>query len=121
MIRLEIGLEIRHCGVMSLCVTEDKTAIVVVVALCRSVSRNPVRFKASSVYHIPLSATETSQLCCKGIKTRPDVFWGLNITLKYFLWLKTKTVISNVLGSIASNLYDVPSTTFFLQILRVPV
>ena len=44
MIRLEIGLEIRHCGVMSLCAIEDKT-VVVVVALYRSVSRNPVRFK----------------------------------------------------------------------------
>ena len=45
MIRLEIGLEIRHCGVMSLCAIEDKTAVVV-VASYRSVSRNPVRFKA---------------------------------------------------------------------------
>ena len=32
-------------------------------------------------YHIPSRATETSQLCCKGIKARPDVFWDLNITL----------------------------------------
>ena len=39
----------------------------------------------ASVYHIPLRATETSQLCCKGIKARPDVFWDANITLKYFL------------------------------------
>ena len=45
MIRLEIGLEIRHRGVMSLCAIEDKT-VVVVVASYRSVSRNPVRFKA---------------------------------------------------------------------------
>ena len=45
MIRLEIGLEIRHSGVMSLCAIEDKTAVVV-VASYRSVSRNPVPFKA---------------------------------------------------------------------------
>ena len=44
MIRLEIGLEIRHLGVMILCATEDKTAVVV-VASYRSVSRNLVRFK----------------------------------------------------------------------------
>ena len=37
--------EIRHRGVMSLCAIEDKTAAVV-VASYRSVSRNPVRFKA---------------------------------------------------------------------------
>ena len=40
MIRLEIGLEIRHHGVMSLCAITDKPAIVV-VASYRSVSRNP--------------------------------------------------------------------------------
>ena len=45
MIRLEIGLEIRHRGVMSMCTTGDKT-VVVVVASYRSVSRNPVRFNA---------------------------------------------------------------------------
>ena len=46
MIRLEqIGLEIRHGGVMRVCPIEDKTAIVV-VASYRSISRNPVRFKA---------------------------------------------------------------------------
>ena len=45
MIRLEIGLEIRHRGVMSLCAIENKTAVVVVTSYC-SVSRNPVRFKA---------------------------------------------------------------------------
>ena len=45
MIRLEIGLEIRHRGVMSLCTIEDKTAVVV-VASYRSVSTNPVRLKA---------------------------------------------------------------------------
>ena len=30
------------------------------------------------MYHIPLRATETSQVCCKGIKARPDVFWDSN-------------------------------------------
>ena len=40
-----IRLEIRHRGVMSLCVIEDKT-VVVVVASYRSVSKNRVRFKA---------------------------------------------------------------------------
>ena len=30
----------------------------------------------------------------KGIKARPDVFWNLNITLKYFLWLKKKGSIA---------------------------
>ena len=48
MIRLEIGLQIRHRGVMSLCGIEDKTAVVV-VASYRSVSRNPVRLKALPV------------------------------------------------------------------------
>ena len=47
---------------------------------------------------ILLRATETSQLCCKGIKARPDVFWDLNIRFKYFLCLKKKTVKSNVLS-----------------------
>ena len=37
-----------------------------------------------------LRATEISQLCCKGIKVRPDVFWDLNITFKYFLCLRKK-------------------------------
>ena len=45
MIRLDIGLEIRHRGVMSLCVIEGRTVVVVVVSY-RSVSRNPVRFEA---------------------------------------------------------------------------
>ena len=44
MIRLKIELEIRHDEVMRVCVTEDKTADVV-VASYRSVSRNPVCFK----------------------------------------------------------------------------
>ena len=43
---------------------------------------------------IPLRATETSQLCCKGIKARPGVLWDLNITFKYFLFVKR--VNSNV-------------------------
>ena len=34
----------------------------------------------------------------KGIKAMPDVFWYLNITSKYFLWLKKKIVNSNVLS-----------------------
>ena len=45
MIRLEIGLQIRHRGVMSLYAIEDRSAVVV-GASYRSVSRNPVRFKA---------------------------------------------------------------------------
>ena len=40
----------------------------------------------------------TSQLCCKGIKPRPDVFLDMNITFKYFLCVKKKTVNSNVLS-----------------------
>ena len=49
---------------------------------------------------LPHSVTckETSQLCCKGIKARPGVFWDLNITFKYFLCLKKKSVNSNVLS-----------------------
>ena len=39
MIRLKIGLEIRHDEVMRVCATEDKTVIVVVPSY-RSVSRN---------------------------------------------------------------------------------
>ena len=35
MIRLEIGLEIRHRGVMSLCVIKDKTVVVVVASYHR--------------------------------------------------------------------------------------
>ena len=45
MIRLEIRVDIRHGGVMRACAIEDKIALVV-VASYRSVSRNPVRFKA---------------------------------------------------------------------------
>ena len=45
MIRLDIGLEIRHGGVMRVCAIEDKIVVVVVVSY-HSVSRNPVRFKA---------------------------------------------------------------------------
>ena len=44
MIRLKIGFEIRHGGLMNVCATEGKTAADV-VASYRSVSRNPVRFK----------------------------------------------------------------------------
>ena len=44
-IGLEIGLEIRHGGVMRVCAIQDKTAVIV-VASYRSVSRNLVRFKA---------------------------------------------------------------------------
>ena len=47
MITLEIGLTIRHRGVTSLCVIEDKNAIAF-VASYRGVSRIPVRFKALS-------------------------------------------------------------------------
>ena len=46
MITLGIGLEIRHRGVIRVCAIEDKTAVVVFAASYRSVSRNPVRFKA---------------------------------------------------------------------------
>ena len=35
-----------------------------------------------AVYNIPLRATATSQLCCKGIKARPDGFQDLNIAFK---------------------------------------
>ena len=42
MIRLEIGLQIRHGGVMRMCGIEDKIYFVVVA----SYRRNPVRFKA---------------------------------------------------------------------------
>ena len=45
MIRLEIGLEIRHVGVIMVCAIEDKTSVVV-DASHRSVSMNPVCFKA---------------------------------------------------------------------------
>ena len=46
MIGLKIGLEISHgAQVMRVYAIEDKTAVVV-VASYRSVSRNPVRFKA---------------------------------------------------------------------------
>ena len=45
MMRLEIGLEIRHRGMMSLCAIKYITTVVV-VASYRSVSRNPARFKA---------------------------------------------------------------------------
>ena len=42
----------------------------------------------------PLLARETSQLCSKGIKARPDVFWDLNITFKYFVCLKKNQSIA---------------------------
>ena len=51
MVRLEIRLEIRHREVMSLCVIEDKSTVVV-VASYHSVSRNPVRFKALTRLHV---------------------------------------------------------------------
>ena len=34
------------------------------------------------------------QLCCKGIKARPDVFWDLNISFKYFVCLKKNQSIA---------------------------
>ena len=48
MMKLEIRLESgsRSDMVEQLCVIEDKTAVVIVVASYHSVSRNPVRFKA---------------------------------------------------------------------------
>ena len=45
MIRLLVGLEIRHGRVMRVRATEDKTDVVVAVASYHSVSRNPVRVK----------------------------------------------------------------------------
>ena len=46
---------------------------------------------------LPHSVTcNTGQLCCKGIKATPDVFWDLNITFKYFVSLKK--VNSNILS-----------------------
>ena len=45
----------------------------------------------------PLLARETSQSCCKGIKSRPDVFWDLNIRLNTPS-VKKKSVNSNVLS-----------------------
>ena len=45
MIRLKIRLKLRDGGVMRVCASEDKIAVVV-VASYHSVSRNPVRFKA---------------------------------------------------------------------------
>ena len=45
MIRFRIGLEIRLLWMMRVCAIENKTATVF-VASYRSVSRNPVRFKA---------------------------------------------------------------------------
>ena len=51
----------------------------------------------SSVYHIPLRVTETSQLCCKGINARPAAFWDLNITFKNLVCLKENSVNNNVL------------------------
>ena len=58
-----------------------------------------IRF-VSLPHSVTLRATDTSQLCCKGIKARPDVFWDFSITFKYFLYLKKKTVDSNVLSLI---------------------
>ena len=46
MITLRIGLKIRHRGVRRVCAIEDKTAVIVIAASYRNVSRNPVRFKA---------------------------------------------------------------------------
>ena len=43
MIRLEVGLEIRHLGVMSLCAIED-LPLLLLHHIC--VRRNPVHFKA---------------------------------------------------------------------------
>ena len=63
MIRLEIGLEIRHRGVMSLCAIEDK-AVVVVVASYRSVSRNPVLFK---VLRLPMALSDSALFCLRSL------------------------------------------------------
>ena len=58
MIRLKIGLEIRHRGVISLRTIEDKTAVVVVA----SCSRNPVRFNALlDPLYLPKSKYPVSQ------------------------------------------------------------
>ena len=59
MIRIEIGLEIRHCGVISLCAIEDKS-VVVGVASYHSVSRNPICFKAPVVMFPYFSLCSTS-------------------------------------------------------------
>ena len=49
MIKLEIGLEIRHGGMMRVWATADRTAVVVVASHC-NVSRNPACFKALVVF-----------------------------------------------------------------------
>ena len=43
---------------------------------------------------VEFAANGNQALCCKGIKARPDVFWDLNITLKYFLWSNKKQSIA---------------------------
>ena len=53
MIRLEIGLEIRHRGVMSLCAIEDKSAVVVVVGFISFVNMAAVNV------HVLLLLNET--------------------------------------------------------------
>ena len=52
-IRREIGLEIRHSGVMTLCVIEDKTAFLLL---------HPVRFKALIFTFMYLRSTCDSRL-----------------------------------------------------------
>ena len=47
-----------------------------------------------AVYHIPSRAAETRSIMMQ----RNDVFWDLNITFKYFVCLKKKSVNSNVLS-----------------------
>ena len=54
-----IRLEIRHGGVMRVCAIKDKTAVVV-VASYRSVSRNPVRFKALIGMHSGVRSIQSS-------------------------------------------------------------
>ena len=61
-IGLEIGLEIRHGGLMNVCAIEDKTAVVV-VASYRSVSRNPVRFKALNFKSITQNVGQAIIIC----------------------------------------------------------
>ena len=82
-IRLEIRLEIRHRGVMSLCTTEDKTAVVVVAVF------QEIPFVSRPwIIHTNLSSSvcsvtrATAQLSCKllyGIVTR---FIFLLLTIK---------------------------------------
>ena len=51
------------------------------------------------IYHIPSRATQTSQLCGQETRARPDLFWDLNNTFRYFRYFVCLKKKQSIMGA----------------------